>query len=158
MQSLPAHPIDSVLNRYDWKRATLADVGGESSKLAARIICQTVALRPGTRPVMAAIDVHMWKDGESVKLELANVNLPPQLRAMFEVLITQGLKGLPPRALGLTPCRHEPWHWESMCLTLVWRREMDDYARFRLFTTRYARLLEDKSWQCPDAVQMTRRT
>lgn len=157
MQSLPAHPIDPVLDRYGWKRATLADVGGESSKLAARIICQTVALRPGTRPMMAAIDVHMWKDGENVKLELANVNLPPSFKAMFEVLIVQGINGLPPRALGLTPCRHEPWHWDSMCLTLVWQQTMDDSARFQPFTARYARLLKNTSWQCPGAVQMTRR-
>jgi len=123
VQSLPAHPIDPTLDRMGLKRVTLAHLKGEAHKFAATLICRTLSPGSDTRPLMVAIDVFLWKDGELVRMELANVNMPPTLKSMFEAIIAQGLEGIPPRALSLTPCLHVPWHWDSLCLSLAWEEE-----------------------------------
>lgn len=151
MQS-PTHPIDETLQRYRWKRARLDDLGGETSKLAARIICRSFSPMPRTRPIMASIDVHLWLKEEKVHMELAY----PEVPAFFLVLVAQGLKGVTPHGVGLTPCEHEPWHWNPFCLPLVWQEEMDSMPHFTAFAKRYSGILRDSSWQCPNAARLMR--
>lgn len=140
--SSPVHPMDEALARRQWKRARLDDLKGESAKLAARIVCRA----PSVRPFIAVIDIHMWLQGDKVRMELATAQIPAFLR----LFVVQGLQGVTPHALGLVPCKHEPWHWNPFCLPLIWQQEMNT-EHFNAFAQRYARSLQDLSWQCPDA-------
>lgn len=148
----PIHPMDQALNGRGWRRAQLDDLGEESAKLAARIVCRAYSLNPGTRPLIAVIDVNLWLRGNKVRMDLAAPQVPPFL----EVLVAHGLLGITPHGLGLVPCDHEPWHWNPFCLPLVWRQEMNSIPVFNAFVQGYSRSLQDPSWQCPDAARLMR--
>lgn len=144
--------MDEALEKRGWKRTRLDDLGGESSKLAARILCRAYNITPGTRPLIAAIDVHLWMWQDKVRMDLATPQVPPFLQA----LVVQGLLGVTPHGLGLVPCKHEPWHWNPFCLPLTWQEEMNSLPHFDAFVQRYGRALRDSSWQCPDAALLMR--
>jgi len=148
----PIHPMDDALARRQWKRARLDDLGDESTKLAARIVCRAYTPTPVVRPLIAVIDVHLWLRGNKVRMDLAT----PQVPRFLEVLVAHGLLGITPHGLGLVPCNHEPWHWNPFCLPLVWRQEMNSIPHFDAFVRRYSRSLQDSSWQCPDAARLMR--
>jgi hypothetical protein len=101
-----------------------------------------------------AVDVNVWSQGEAVRIELASPNIPPILQRMVMPMIIQGLMGVTPHSVGLTPCSHEPWHWNPFSLPLVWQQPMNDRRVFERFAQAYAELLKEKSWQCPDAAQL----
>ena len=151
----PDHPMDNRLRARGWQRARPEDLKGESHKLAARLILRPINLDGHRGPsAIAVIDVHLWQaDNGSVRFDMA---LPFQ-SSMLHPLIAQGLRGVSAHGLGLTPCRHEPWHWNPFCLPLIWQPEMDNMDVFRAFSRRYYRYLtEETSWQCPDAALVMR--
>jgi hypothetical protein len=142
--------MDEALAKRQWKRAQLDDLKGESAKLAARVICRAVRITPGAPTLMAVIDVHLWLQDDVVRMDLVSPEVPPFLQA----LALQGSLGVTPHAVGLVPCSHKPWHWNPFCLPLVWQQEMNSTPHFDVFTRRYARVLQDSTWQCPDAARL----
>lgn len=103
--------------------------------------------------MFAVIDVNLWADGEKTHLELA---APMEVPSMLHILVAQGIVGVSPHALGLTPCLHEPWHWNPLCLPLTWQQEMNNPRLMGAFVRHYTRSFSDASWQCPDAAPLTR--
>src|SRR4051812_29517383 len=149
---MPAHPMDEALGKRRWRRTLLDEIGSESSKLAGRIITRSIT-RTGGQALFGIVDVHLWRSGQNIRMEFATtLNIPP----MFHTLIAQGVLGISPLALGLTPCSHEPPRWNPFCLPLTWQQEMNDRVRMDVIVRRYARTFEDPSWQCPDAALLMR--
>ena len=149
---VPVHPMDAALTQREWRRARLEDLQDGSAKLAARVFCRALNIPPSMPPLMAVIDVHLWLQGNNVRMDLAR----PEVPSFLEELVVQGQVGVSPYALGLVPCRHEPWHWNPFSLPLIWRQEMNCVPHINAFAQHYVRSMRDTSWQCPDAAHLLR--
>lgn len=147
----PVHPMDDALHRRGWRRAQLADLGNDrSNPLAARIICRNLKATPLAQTVLVIVDVNLWLHGGKVRMDIVTQPVPP----ILELLARQGRAGVSVHGLGLIPCDHTPWHWNPFCLPLVWQPEMDSRPHFDALAKRYNRMLEDTTWQCPDAARI----